>query len=523
MGYTLYEQPHKEMCAFFESMLPPPPDQMQEAEQQYGMYLAPRETLKTSIGAQGLAEYFLVKFKQKYNYDGRVLLVRSSHEAAKTVSGAISEDFSNSNPVLQLAFGDLSNGSVRWKADALVLNWRDIVYREPSIDTAGSGMSKTGFHFDMIIIDDIANEKNFESEIEMKQAIRYIQACMPILNSWGSMVVIGTRWGHNDPYGWILQKNEAAREENDQRKKEGKPELPLPWRVEIHSCYNEDGTLFYPTYLSEKNINQKRRGMEEKMFTACYLNQVIQDASKVFKPDGLRFYDGLYTPDDGDEYSTLEVTEGAHKGLKVPVRATMHIDPASTATGTSNFTAIAFVLTDPDGNMWVHDSWKGKEAPSEIRSRIVAMARYNAPKDLSIDTLGQQVLWVDAIESDLKEAGIKCAVKLHKGKALKDGKITTGIRTKASRIESLEPWFREGRIFLRRGHCSAIVNEYNFYDGPTHTNHFDMLDALAQAPVFAKRPEPNRVHEDMEDKEWELEFGEDEPAKRKVKGSWAGR
>lgn len=521
INYRLYEEPHRKMAAEFESHLPPPPDQMRTAEQTYFAYAAPRETLKTSIGIQGLAEYFLLKWKRVYNYDGRVLIVRSSREDSQKVLMAVREDLSNGNPTLQKAFGDLSIDSPLWKESAIVLNNRTTNYREASIDTAGTGMSKTGNHFDLILLDDLVNEKNFESEVEMMRARRYIQACMPILNAWGSMILIGTRWANQDVHGFVLDLNEQARINGE----------PEPWKVSIHGAYDSDGKLFYPAYLTQKKLEQKRRGMEEKLFTSQYLNVIVSDSSMVFRPEWLTYYDGDYEP-DAEDIATLGIWNDDNQpqryaGAEFSVNAAIIIDPAATATNHSNSTGMALALMDAEKNLWIHDCWKGREVPSQILERIVSWCSRYRPRKLSIDTLGQQVLWIDPIQRLLREAGLNVQVILHKGRAVKFNgevmKASSGILSKASRIESLQPWFREGKLYLRRGHCEPIVHEYTFYTGPTHREHYDMLDALAQAPVVCTPPNPEQYEMDFEMAEMLEEFADEAREPRKVLGSRTGR
>ncbi len=515
MGYTLYEQPHREMCEFLEGLLPPPPDRMKHARQTKGMLLAPRETLKTSI-AQGLAEYFILKWKRLYNYDVRVLLIRSNREAAKEVLGAIAQDLGTNNPVLQQAFGSLGpSGSVVWSADSITMNWRDTNYREPTVSTGGVESPQTGMHVDLVIADDLANETNYNSERDMVRARMKLKSLEPIMNRWGSLILVGTRWGHNDPAAYVLDLN-ASLEEH------GKPPA---WRTLIRGVYLEDGSLYYPDHLSEAVIEQKRSSLstDTKLFTAWYLNQVISDESKVFKPEFLRFYDAesVYEPDD-DEPATLTVKGGAFDGARRAVRCTIHIDPAATVGTDSNYTAIIVAMTSEESDYFIHESWKGKEVNSAVIARITALADLYRPEEISIDVLGQQVLWLDPLRDSLKKAGVVTRLTSYKG-LTHDEKVGKGILGKAKRIEALEPLFREGKIFFRRGYNTALIHEYNHYDGPTHRNHFDALDALAHIRTMTKPPRVLDYRDDLERLEM-LEFEDDGPAERKkVPGTWAGR
>jgi hypothetical protein len=261
------------------------------------------------------------------------------------------------------------------------------------------------------------------------------------------------------------------------------------------------------------------------MFTAWYLNQVISDESRVFKPDYLRFYDADsdYHPDE-DECASLEVHGGSLDGSIEPVRCTIHVDPATTVGADSNFSGIAVVLTASGDRYFVHESWKGKEAPAALIKRMTDLCVLYRPQALSIDVLGQQVLWLDPLKDSLKKAGVVVQISPYKGKT-HDEKVGKGILGKAKRIEALEPLFRDGRIFIRRGYNAALLHEYNFYDGPTHRNHFDLLDALAHLRTMTRKPDAQHFRDNLEKLEMqELEdIGDRYEEKKKVAGIWAGR
>ncbi len=516
MGYTLYEQPHREMCEYLERLLPPSPQNMHRVGQQKGMLLAPRESLKTSI-AQGLVEYFLLKWKRKYNYDGRVLLIRSNREAAKEVLQAIRSDLGDNNPVIQQAFGSLGpNDAPVWTADSITLNWRDTNYREASVSTGGTESPQTGMHVDLVVFDDLANETNYTSERDMTRARTKIKSMDPIVNRWGSQILIGTRWGHNDPAAYILDLNQRLAEE-------GKPPM---WRTLIRGVYLEDGSLYYPAHLSESIIEQKRQSLstDTKLFTAWYLNQVVSDESKVFRSEYLRFYDAEseYVPDDVD-LATLTLRGGSLDGVTETVRCTIHVDPAATVGNDSNYTGIAVVLTTMDERHFVHESWKGKEVPSRIIARLAALAKRYEPQGMSIDVLGQQVLWLQPLREALDAAGVSVPISSYKGRT-HDERVGRGMLGKAKRIEALEPLFREGKIYIRRGYNTQLLHEYEYYDGPTHRDHFDLLDALAHIRTMTRKPAAAKFSERLEQLEMaELADMSDGEPRRKVAGTWAGR
>ena len=521
IGFDLYQQPHRLMTDVYERALPPAPENMKAASQKYVMTLWPRETLKTSIGCQGLVEYFALKWKIHYGYDVRILIVRSTREASQAVLGAVEQDLSTINPVLQRAFGNLASDSTEWSENGATLNWRSTAYREPTFDTAATGVSRTGYHYDLVIVDDIANENNYESEVEMLKASRYIAALVPVLASWGSILVIGTRWGFNDPYGNIIDLN-------TRRQAAGKSKL---WDIHCTGYRLDDGSLFYPDYLTEDRVRERREVMNamtgsDKLWMASYLNVVTTDESAVFKKSEQRFYDGTYYP-RSDMPAHLAISSGNLRGNSIPVDCAIHIDPATAVTDKANKTGIAVVLTDKEGNRWVHDSWEGKELPADLVSRVLALTRFYMPSQISIDVLGQQVLWADmALRPALHASGLDdVIVTKYRGVSGKGtGTGNKGPLAKAKRIENLGLLFREGRIFLHEGRVRPVVHALDTYNGVTSTNHFDILDALSHTMTVARFPSAERYSEDLEAREEKMmEDGEPPSPKRKVAGTYAGK
>jgi hypothetical protein len=74
-------------------------------------------------------------------------------------------------------------------------------------------------------------------------------------------------------------------------------------------------------------------------------------------------------------------------------------------------------------------------------------------------------------------------IKLISYSALRDEQ--RGKRGKAQRIESLEPRFREGKIFLKRGTTGDLYRQLNAWpDVPNNLD--DVIDSLAMQRVVAK-------------------------------------
>lgn len=489
-------QPHKEMCEFLQGGLPPIPTEMAGATQTLSMLLAPRNTIKSNCAVMGMSEYYSLKMKLEYNYDVRVAIGRASRDFAQQSLKKITKDFQQ-KAFLRDILGErgLNGQGAQWTNASVTLGWRDTNLSEPTFSTMGLGRSNAGEHYDVVILDDLINETNYESERAMEDAYNYIFECLPLLEPWGSLYVIGTRWGYNDPYGRLLASDEDLREAG----------FDGEWRTLIRSCYLEDGSLYYPERLTEKFLTKQRRRLTPKMFAAWYLNSAAPDNEVVFRPEYLQYYEGEYENPVG-EPPTLVVTECSQvsQGSTFRVRGVTLCDTAVTTGQRSDHTGALFVLEDEFERWWIHDVFKVRETPSAVIARLVRMAQMYEPETISIETVGANELFVTLLEPELRKAGLNIGVSRFHPSTQSSQRKRAGMLSavsKGGRIETyLEPKFRAGEVFIRRG-LRPLITELTTYDGVRPGHHFDLLDALTQMVDVGSAPQPMRWHDDLEEKE----------------------
>lgn len=76
---------------------------------------------------------------------------------------------------------------------------------DPTVEATGSGGSITGGHVDMILMDDLEDDKTtFSSSVRQKTREWLRGTVQPMLNRGGFMLVVGTRKHHDDVYGHML-------------------------------------------------------------------------------------------------------------------------------------------------------------------------------------------------------------------------------------------------------------------------------------------------------------------------------
>lgn len=517
---NIEEEPGREMCAEFESTIP----QWGTENQQSKLYLAPRNTFKTSI-AQAFAIYLMLLFPNI-----RILLIRATHQDAIVVLRSIMQSLSM-NAIIVEVWGNFEETALIWTETAITIGERDnreMALKEPTIDTAGIGVSKTGYHPDYVFIDDPVHENNYMSAKARAAGRLTIDALSPVLELHGVMLVTGTRWAENDLYGWIM-------EEDDERVKlaekngDADPETARLWTTYIRSAYDlgraeagydVDGnprTLFFPTRLSWAYLKRQKSKVDIKLYTAWFENRASVESTRLFRPEYFVYFEARY-------YAYPTPTLEFDNGLIVPLRVCMQIDPTLTAETDSDSMGVVvqgYDARDKDGNYrrWYLDAREVRMVPSEATFVIVKMLKEFVPEILLIETAAADPEMVSRITLAIRELELPTVIRSYS--ALRDEKgdqfERRGRIGKGQRIEALEPIHREGLTLYRRGRCAPLVSQLLKYP---NTDRDDVADAAAMGRLVAGpclQSTIIEVQDKLEDVEERLSWGpEGQPRQKRT-------
>lgn len=175
-------------------------DDMQHYLQTSGKYkliLIPRGHLKSSIVTVGWSIQQLL-----LNPDTRILLRNAVWDQARRFLWQIQGYLEDSD--LPVIFGKFTNTKTVWTKEEIEIAQRKVKKASPSIMTAGLETSLTGLHFDIILDDDLVNDKNTSTKEQIQKVIEVYNDSFNLLDRGGQHVVIGTRWNNKDLYNHIL-------------------------------------------------------------------------------------------------------------------------------------------------------------------------------------------------------------------------------------------------------------------------------------------------------------------------------
>jgi predicted phage terminase large subunit-like protein len=506
-------QPHREMCDEMEACLP----NFGAKEQKKAIYLAPRYTYKTSL-VKAFMIYAYFKFPNI-----RIVYGRAVHDDAKEVLRAV-KDILTGNVIILEVFGNAQATAKIWAEDAIVLDRPDIGLVDPTIDTVGLGLTMTGKHPDIAILDDLVTDTNYQSIATTERCQIMLHSVYPVLPPWGSVLLTGTRWAPNDVYGWLMQEDDLLQEEENiaAGREKREPEDVRQWRIYRRKAHNPDGTLFFPAKLTEEFLLAQRRSLRSNMmlYSSWYDNEPFEIGMKLFPSHYIQWIEAHF-------YRSPAPHLRLPDGQIVPLNVSMTVDPAPTAGRRSDATGITVVGWDFESNWYVLHGEGIRKVPSEAATHILNIISKFRPKTCAIETGQADPTMVARLSEGLRDGEMKCGILSYS--ALQDER--KGMRGKDQRIEALEPILRSGTVYFVKG-CQVRDLMIQLDQYPAPGAHDDVIDAFAMQRRFIQPSKAtderdmtlqvSRANEAAEEK---LSWGPDGPPakeRKTVRGTWLG-
>jgi hypothetical protein len=345
---------------------------------------------------------------------------------------------------------------------------------EGTFDFLGVGGALQSRHYSDVVEDDVVGKDAIESELVMAKTIDYHRLLIGAFESYkgSSWTVVNNRWSPHDLSGWI---------------RENQPEFVIESHRADGGCdpkycieQHPPGVAIFPEELSLEVLAEIRRVQGPVIFSHQYLNLPMNPEECIFKQDWLKFYEPVKAPIMTDEQKGLdrhwlkhEVPEGQKPikdvDPKVLIRS-MIVDPNHAGSDGRARHAIIVTGFDPDTDrIYLLDLWAASMSYDELMSNIYRLAKMWGLIEFWLETVAAQKYLKYHIEYRNKIEDRRLTVRELKSEHSKNSKRT--------RIESLEPLFRDGRFWVRRDQ-SLFLDEYYEYPGGRTV---DILDCLGYA------------------------------------------
>lgn len=441
LGYKDLNNIHQDLCSFLVD------------DGLFKLILMPRYTFKSSIATIGYCLFNLVR-----EPNTRILIYSDASTKAEGFLTSIKAHIEGkvSGSVWRKEMGpwetDIKSG--KWSGSQISIDLRDTTHPEPNVDTGGIETTKVGFHYDIIIFDDIVSNINVTTSAQMEKVYNCYRTALSLLVPLkGKVVIIGTRWNFGDMYGRLIAESEEGGGfktliidgEND--KKYGK------------YCFSSIG-------LTKDFIDQKRKDTGSYLTSCLYKNNPIDDETATFKSRDFSFY-GDIKPDD--------------------LYITMTCDPAGQG---EDYTAITVVGTDNKMDLHILEIINEHLLPDGIIDKLISLSIKYKIQMLGLETnffrgmLKQELdRRIDIERADNPKFTLFGVKEFEASSRRGEGKN--------NRIMALQPYHERGALKFPGKRLELLEKEFKelsiqMLQFP-HSAHDDILDALAyHLPLIAK-------------------------------------
>jgi predicted phage terminase large subunit-like protein len=189
------------------------------------------------------------------NYpDIHINLISKTSSQAESILLALMTRFESDEHYINI-FGELKpKQPKKWTTQELIVN-RGEISKNPTIQACGLMGPITGRRADLNVCDDIIDEENVRSPLQLEKALTWHDKVLaPTLYPWGGEIVTGTRWHYADLYAEFIKRK--------------------PQAVDIKKAIIDEKTqsVLWPEYWSYQKLLEKRGDVGSIIFDCQYQN-----------------------------------------------------------------------------------------------------------------------------------------------------------------------------------------------------------------------------------------------------------
>lgn len=395
--------------------------------------LMPRGSLKSSVITIGFTIQWLLNFP-----DDRVLLDSETATKSWAFLAEIKGHYENGQKLRDLYWAlydvlpDQNKKSDKWSDSAINLAARSRKRKEESISTAGIDATKTGMHYDLIIMDDLHSEKNITTPDQIEGVKTHYKLVYSLLDPGKPSIVIGTRWDFADLYQHIID------EESED------------FNFITRSAESASGELFYPKRLDRKFLDRQKMKQGSYIYSCQYLNLPVDSATATFKREYFQYK------------LRAEVDQ-------IPMNLYMFVDPSFEGPY-SDYVGGIIAGMDDGGQLYLIEAIRKKMNYSQIVNLIFDYwKKYNGQlRRIGLETIATQKNIQYILNQEYKRRSMWLPVQEFKQRT----------KSKEERIRALAPYYEFKRVYHVK-ECPQLAEvEYELLHFPK-AKHDDLVDAFS--------------------------------------------
>jgi phage terminase large subunit-like protein len=437
-GFTEMEvQPHWELCRFLQYW----------GSQKDLLILAPRGTFKSSIATVAYPLWRLTK-----NRDLRILVTGGELANSKNFLSTIRQIVETS-VVFRELYGDWrgkgtsAEGNGTWTQTALTFSGRTKPSPQASITASSYKVTKVSQHYDLVVSDDLMNDKTVATKEIIDECEHYHDLLLPVLDPDpetgrpGSRILIGTRWDYDDLYGRLIAKEKQYRKDNV-----GNYRLMIYDRAagKVDQDLNVlPGTEYFPSRFPSDYLTRIKNSMRRYFFACQYLNDPLPEGDRPFRLSRIGFFTiSEYLGSSGEKLERVNEVNKHGAILPGPVHLTyfLALDPSLSEEDKSDYSAFVVIAVDPQWNIYVWDVVRRHVQPDDILEQLFDLNEKYPLVRTGIESVVFQktLLW-----------GFNHIARKRNKWFKIDELVPDSTQSKELRILGLEPLVSQGRVFLR--------------------------------------------------------------------------
>jgi len=387
---------------------------------------APRGHGKTTI----IGAYMIWRIVTDPNI--RILIVTINQDKADEMMSFIQHHL-ETNEKLKDLFGEQRGFSKDWSRSTIRVmraGQTGVAHKEPTLQVLGITSSMVGGHYDLIVLDDITDQKNSRTEHRRQELVRwYNLTLMPMLEPEGKILSIGTRWHEDDIHRYL-------KETSKYKHRRYKAILD-----------DEKERVLWPERFNYEKLQDIKRSIGSVGFELQYQNNIISS---------------------GDSPIKMEWVHNSTNNFKMPpppFDTYMGVDFASKGEESDNFSIT--IIAIKDGVIYVLDGLRTNQASLFHQFELIK-SYYNKwqPIKVGVEQAAQQKMIVDQLteSTTLPIVPIKSSI----------------VSDKMSRVQRLSVFFETGRI-LMNPNLTSWVDELIMFPRGMYDDSIDSLSFAVQS------------------------------------------
>lgn len=207
------------------------------------------------------------------NYpDIHIQIVSKTASQAESINMALMSIIEHDSNYINL-FGNLKpSNPIKWTAQQFIIERKEIS-KNPTVKATGLMGPITGGRNDLIICDDIIDEENVRTRLQLEKVSTWFNKILyPTLYPWGGIIVIGTRWSYADIYAELLEK----------------------WDNSVLKAIQDDKSVLWPEYWPLNKLLERRNEIGTIIFDCQYQNDPTGMEGSLLKAEWLHSWETLY-------------------------------------------------------------------------------------------------------------------------------------------------------------------------------------------------------------------------------------